>query len=159
MQATDPLANLQPLRTPAEPGWWPPAPGWWLLAGLCLLLLALAAWQIWRRHRRRRYRRQALAELSRLQSTWPADDDSGFSAQCNRLLKAVALRSFPRTEVAALSGERWREFLNGSIKGVQGELFPASFSASHYRPAVEPVARDAIYQSCQLWIRKHEASL
>ncbi|WP_116364376.1 DUF4381 domain-containing protein [Parahaliea mediterranea] len=159
MQANDPLANLQPLRTPVEPGWWPPAPGWWVLAALLVLLMALALWVLWRRHQRRRYRRQALVALAQLQATWPADDDAGFSAQCNRLLKAVALRSFPRTDVAALSGRPWRDFLNTTVNSAKGGLFPEDFGEQHYRPQAPAPARNALYHSSRRWIQKHEATL
>ncbi|WP_187276514.1 DUF4381 domain-containing protein [Parahaliea maris] len=162
MQGDDPLARLQPLRQPLETGWWPPAPGWWLLAALVLLLAAAGAWQLWRRHQRRRYRRQALAQLEALQASWPANDPAGFGGQCNRLLKIVALRSFPGDTVAALSGEAWSEFLNASVKAGKensDSRFTPAFDLQLYRPdGIDPASRDQLYRASRRWIAHHEAA-
>lgn len=162
VQSDDPLARLQPLRQPLDPGWWPPAPGWWLLAALLLLLAGAGAWQLWRRRQRRRYRREALAQLDQLQSSWPTNDPAGFASQCNRLLKAVALRSFPRDSVAALSGEAWSDFLNNSVKAGKGAgecRFAPAFDLALYRPGgVDSATREQLYRASRRWIERHEAA-
>ncbi|MFV0275888.1 MAG: DUF4381 domain-containing protein [Parahaliea sp.] len=157
MQANDPLAQLKPLRLPADPPWWPPAPGWWLLALLCLLLLAGVTWLWWRRHRARRYRRQAITALDRLQASWPADNPAGFGARCNRLLKGVALRSFPAQQVAALSGAPWRDFLNRTA-GQATPLFDTDFKALYQPPSASAPERETLYRASRRWIQHHEAA-
>ena len=106
----DPLAALRPLHAPEPVGWWPPAPGWWLLAGLLLILLGVAWWH----HRHYALRRAALTELRRLEQS--GSDDIHLSAGINRLLRRVALASYPRTQVAGLSGEAWLRFLDSSAR-------------------------------------------
>jgi hypothetical protein len=86
--------------------WWPPAPGWWLLGGILLALLGV----VWWLRRRSSLRRAALAELRVLERTEP--DDVRLAAGVNRLLRRVALARFPRTQVAALSGRDWLQFLD-----------------------------------------------
>ncbi len=104
MQAQDPLAQLQPLRSPPDISGWPPAPGWWLLALCALALLASLGWLLWRRYQQGRYRRAALVALAQLQKA-SAHDSQAFSAACNQLLKSVALKSYPREQVAVVSLE------------------------------------------------------
>ncbi len=102
--------ELRDIHLPDEPGFWPPAPGWWLLFGL---LLALALWLGrlgWGQYRRLRRRQRILLELDRLKSAGlrgPA-----LISAVSALLKRVALSRYPRTEVAALTGEPWVAFLD-----------------------------------------------
>jgi hypothetical protein len=161
MQVADPLAQLHPLREPPDPGWWPPAPGWWLLAALVLLALLALAWLLWRHHRQRRYRREAIARLEALHAECTANPDMDFGASCNRLLKSVALRSFPRRQVASLSGEAWIAFLNDTAPGSEGPLFEAAFAGHLYRPVQAPepggAGHDSLYRAARKWIRRHGA--
>lgn len=155
MQAQDPLARLHPLRQPPEPAWWPPAPGWWLLAALLVLALAALAWFLWRRHRARHYRREALAQLEALHADCTASPDAPFIEPCNRLLKAVALRSFPRREVAPLHGEAWLDFLNDTAPGKGPPLFGPAFARQLYRPGTTEIERDNLYRAARTWIAGH----
>lgn len=110
----DPLAGLRDLHTPPPPSWWPPAPGWWLLAALALAAVAGAVVVLIRRRRRAKPVRAALAEL---EAIFAALDDGGELHRVqsvSTLLKRVALLRYPRTEVAALSGERWVTFLQNT---------------------------------------------
>ncbi|MBN7797985.1 DUF4381 domain-containing protein [Parahaliea mediterranea] len=157
MQAQDPLAQLHPLRQPPEPHWWPPAPGWWLLAALALVALAALALWLWRRHRARRYRRLAVAQLDALHAACTASSDKPFIEPCNRLLKAVAVRSFPRREVAALNGEAWLDFLNDTAGGKGPPLFGPAFVRQLYRPPAEEIERDDLYRAARQWIRRHRS--
>jgi hypothetical protein len=158
MQAADPLAQLHPLREPPPPPWWPPAPGWWLLALLVLLTLAGLGWLWWRRYRERRYRREALARLAALHTDAAAYSDADFYAACNRLLKAVALRSFAQREVAALSGAAWVDFLNRSAPPRDQPLFDATFALQLYRPPTDHGSREELYRAARRWIRTHGAT-
>lgn len=165
-QAPDPLANLHPLRQPAEIAWWPPAPGWWLLLALVLLLVLGLCWLTWRRHRARRYRREAAARLDALHSAHRADPATPFAAPCNQLLKAVALRSFPANEVAGLHGRAWLDFLNDTFNNTLNNTAPASigrgrvhfpdtFPDQLYRKNNEAEDIDLLYRAARRWILHH----
>ena len=122
MNPQDPLANLHPLREPDLIGWWPLALGWWLLIVLAALCLAFLLAAVIKRYRANAYRRQAMAQLQILRRTYLADrDPSRYIAAANALLKSVALRSYPRREIAAASGEQWLRFLNSSTKNAGKE--------------------------------------
>ncbi|MFV8816463.1 DUF4381 domain-containing protein [Haliea sp. E17] len=149
----DPLAALRPLREPEAIGWWPPAPGWWILAGLLVLALVLATRWWLRRRRREAYRVRALAALADIRATYAGNGDGlACLIASNELLKSVALRAFPRRDVAGMSGEAWLRFLNDS----QGEeSFDPALLVAQYRPTppVQDVSRHL--DASEQWIRKH----
>ena len=95
------LENLRDIAGPPSVPWWPPAPGWWVLMAI-LTIVALAVvfrlWQVWRANA---YRRAALHELQRTTSV------TGIA----EILKRTALVSYPRTDIAALSGSAWCRWL------------------------------------------------
>jgi hypothetical protein len=106
-----PLAalDLRDIHAPAPPSWWPPAPGWWLLGALLLALLAWLGYLGWRWWRRQRLRARVLRELAALPV---ADDCQALIVGVSALLKRVALRRYPRAQVAELTGRAWLEFLD-----------------------------------------------
>ena len=157
MNPQDPLANLHPLREPDLLGWWPMAPGWWLLLGIVLLCLISASYFLIRRYRANAYRRRALAQLLVLHTQYTADQDrSQYIAQTNALLKSVALRSYPPTEVAANSGAQWLAFLNRGLR--PGDQFQEGFATATYQKVCPEIDMEALYQSARSWIRRHEAA-
>jgi len=101
---------LRGFHLPAPVSWWPPAPGWWALAALALIVAALAYWiQVYRRHNR--WRGRALKELARLREAAP----ELLLRELSVLLRRVAISRFPRRDVAAISGEAWLSFLDGTL--------------------------------------------
>ena len=95
------LQNLRDIVQQPPVPWWPPAPGWWIVFGLAVLgagVLAVRAWRMWQRGA---YRRAALREMESATSV----------AEIAEILKRTALVGFPRTEVAALSGSAWCQWL------------------------------------------------
>lgn len=155
MTAIDPLAALKDIHLPPPVSAWPPAPGWWILAGLLLLALIAAVWFGLRWWRARAYRRVALRELRELQTQWQQHrDDQKLQIAVNRLLKQVALAAFPRTQVAALHGMNWLQFLDAQLRRpvfAQPALagFGDTYSAA---AATEP---EALVQAAREWIRRH----
>lgn len=116
--APDPLAQLRAYHLPAEPSWWPPAPGWWLLALLLVLAVVGLAWWLSWHHRRRAATRQALRELNTLRVQHAGGGSAASLARgLSTLLRRYALTVFPRTQVAALSGEAWLRFLDSHADG------------------------------------------
>lgn len=153
MNPADPLAQLHPLREPAAIEWWPLAPGWWLLLVLALLTAAgLCAW-LWRRYRRNRYRALGLAALRAIEDEFQRDGDAvALAAAINTLLKTVALKAYPREDVASLHGAAWADFLNNTA----GESlhFDAAMASAHYRAGETPDAAALSAQAAR-WIRRH----
>ncbi len=143
--SNDPLASLRPLHTPAPVGWWPPAPGWWLLAVVLLASAGLAWWY----RRKTALRRVALAELRDLERGEP--DNARLTAGVNRLLRRVALARFPRTQVAALSGEAWLGFLDRQVAGFRSGPGRVLVTAP-FAPACR-LDRAALLGLVRQWIR------
>ena len=158
MNPQDPLANLHPLREPAMIGWWPPAPGWWLLGALVLLALSALVWFLVRRYRANAYRRQALAQLESLHRQFATSGDNGaFVVNTNALLKSVALRAYPRRQVAASSGAQWLAFLNNSCRG-NAAAFDDRFVAALYREDQPDIDPEQLRRAAAQWIRRHEVA-
>jgi Domain of unknown function (DUF4381) len=154
---TDPLEQLHPLREPALIGWWPLAPGWWLSLAILLLVLAVAAWWLYRRYQRNSYRRQGLRQLESIRQQYELKQDPGAALQAiNALLKAVALRAWPRRDIAALSGDAWQEFLRNST--AQGPAFDPAALTAQYRPSAANIDIEALLQASSNWIKRHEVT-
>lgn len=106
------LGTLKDIATPAPVSWLPQTWGWVLLA-----LVVLAGLSIWigiaiRRYRANRYRRDALRELSLIEQNMRDPATCMLALQeLAALLKRVMLAAWPRTEVAALTGAAWVDFL------------------------------------------------
>ena len=133
-----PLENLHDIHLPAPIGWWPPAPGWWILSALIIIgTIALGFW-LMRRARQRRYHKFALIQLHALHQIWQEQhDDIAFAQATNRLLKQTALAAFPATNVAALNGADWLDWLDRKLR----------------KP--EPIAAEALCSAAQYWIQSH----
>ena len=114
--SADPLAQLRDIHLPPPVSLWPPAPGWWLLALMLLALLLGLSRVLWRQWQQRRLRARVLRELAALPAT---DDCQALIAGVSALLKRVALRRFPREQVADLTGTPWLEFLDHTGGGGQ----------------------------------------
>jgi len=150
--------DLRDIHLPAEPGLWPPAPGWWLLF---VLIMAVVLWLGrlgWGRYRRWRRRQRILAELDRLRR----EDLRGpaLITAVSTLLKRVALMRYPRTEVAALTGDAWLAFLDrsggdGRFVGGAGQVL----ADAAYAPESERFAQDfdqqALFDVARDWLRRN----
>ena len=164
MNPQDPLAALHPLREPAAIGWWPLAPGWWVLIALLLLAIAILSYTLVRRYRANAYRRLALTQLQAIQERYansPRDDKclQNTASDSNALLKSVALRVFPRHDIAALSGEAWMEFLNKTRRSESVDTeFSTGFANAAYLPKAPDLDAEQLFRACQNWISKHRAA-
>ena len=163
---TEPLAALRDIHQPEPVADGLPAPGWWLLT----LLLLIALWSLCRRliarRRASRYRREARAELATLLATWQQQhDDRAYLAALQQLLKRVALTSFPRENVASLTGEGWVTFLDQSVGNRSSDnpyLDKYEFSTGvgeilidgNYNPAAT-FDVESLHLLAERWIKQH----
>jgi len=157
VNAQDPLANLHPLRLPAQVGWWPPAPGWWLLLILGLVAVGALAYLLQRRYRRNSYRRRALHQLQSLHTEFLANPEDGqYLGHINALLKSVALLAYPRTSVAPQYGKDWRAFLNRSLP--PDAQLPPAFDDAAYQRTCPDIDMEQVHKAAQHWIKHHRAT-
>lgn len=160
MNPQDPLADLQPLRPVEALSWWPPAPGWWLLLGLVVAGLAAMAFLLWRRYRRNRYRRMALRQLARITDSHAHHKDPArLLGEVNSLLKAVVLHSYPGSEMASVTGERWLLFLNDGLEQRGSSLrFPDSIGPGAYSATPRVGNIDELVEASRAWLRLHRSN-
>lgn len=150
------LENLHDIHLPAPISGWPPAPGWWILAALILIGAIAIGIGLTRRMRQRRYRKFALRELQSLYQTWQQQrDDIVFAQATNRLLKKTALVAFPATDVAALSGADWLDFLDRKLRKPRFTEPAVRALATLYLREPEPIAAETLHAAAQHWIRGH----
>ena len=155
-QATDPLAQLRDIHAPGMIEAWPPAPGWWILAALGALLVITGLTWLFRYWRANRYRREAGRELAQLLENWHQDeDDLAYLKALQTLLKRAALTSFPRDEVAGLTGEAWVQFLDRTTGSHDFSIGEAEVLIDGtYRPDVS-VDIESLHLVAKSWIQKH----
>jgi len=156
------LEKLHEIFLPEPVSWMPQTIGWYVVFGL---ILFVAGWWVYRRIRRfrkNRYRRLALAELAFIERELQRPEKRAKAlAEISVLLKGTALSAFPRSEVAALSGERWLSFLDKTMGGRdftegEGRLLPELAYAPVQR--ITQLSDERIGNLLQLvrrWIKRH----
>lgn len=159
MNPADPLAELKDIHLPPPISAWPPAPGWWVLAALFLLAL-IAGIALWLRHRRRTaYRRAALRALDQLHNDWQQQhNDMQTLHAINQLLKRTALAAYPRTEVAALGGDAWLDFLDRQLRQPTFADPQLRDFGALYRASVD-LEPQRIFNAAAIWIRRHRCRI
>ncbi|MEJ6670123.1 MAG: DUF4381 domain-containing protein [Pseudomonadales bacterium] len=155
----DPLANLRDLHLPEAVADWPPALGWWLLAGIFLIGLIWTARALYRRFKNNAYRRQAQLELKAIAANYNQTQDSrGALIALQLLMKRAAITAFNRTEVAALTGVAWTQFLDATSPKTIFSLGPGELLIDGpYQPSLAPSTTEltALFSLCGNWIKAH----
>ncbi len=147
------LGDFAEVVPPESVSWLPQTSGWALL-GLIVMVLALRrGWQRLRRWHRNRYRREATARLQTLQKK----HDGTLVTEINGLLKHAVLAHRPRREVAALTGEKWVDYLNSRcpiavFRGSSARLL-ANGSYRLHNPAAADA--DALLSASLAWLQQH----
>ena len=93
------------------------APGWYILLGLLLLFLLIYGAITYIKYRRNKYRRDAIEILLNLELS--TDRTSYFITRVAAVLKRVAISSYGRIEVGALTGKEWLGYLDQRNQGIQ----------------------------------------
>jgi hypothetical protein len=150
------LKNFAGLEKPAMIDYWQLTPGAMLLLLLLMITMALVCWRRYQRWQRNAYRREALALLD-------ATADGGERLRLlPKLLKAVALRSYPRQSVAALTGNDWLAFLDASTSE-PGKVFQTDVGRQllglSYHAELAVTAEQAKVLECRVreWITGHKS--
>jgi hypothetical protein len=157
------LDKLADIDVPSPVSWMPQTWGWAVLAAVILLLSGWTVWQIRRHHAANRYRREALIELKRLEGLLRNEPMRGAAiVEMSILVKRVALVAWPRTQVAALSGEAWVDFLrlHGGKAGLSADA-AGLLDDTEYRaelPAMSLKDSQSIALAVRGWIEGHRVS-
>ncbi|WP_226667567.1 DUF4381 domain-containing protein [Microbulbifer aggregans] len=145
----DMIAQLVPPPEPPAISMWPVTPFAKGLGALLLLLLLFFIWRQLQIYRANAYRRAALAELQQ------TGDDP---AQVAEILRRTALGAYPRTQVAALTGDEWLAFLNQHYPGdaFAGEVGRTLLQSPYARTV--PTQSRALAEAARDWIRRHKVT-
>ncbi len=147
------IHGIDEIVLPEAVSLWPSTPGWKLLA---LALMAYASLKLVRFVRRWWHDRYRRAALSRLAGLAPGQQ----LAELPFLLKATALHAYPRTQVAALSGERWLEFLDQhcpeiSFQGETGQQLLQIAYLPQPRWQIDEAQASRLIAQSRTWIERH----
>ncbi len=144
---TSSLNNLRDIAVPPPVSWWPLAPGWWFVIMIVASVLSYIAYLSWRTWYSSAYRREALNALA--QSTT--------IAEVSNVLKRTALAKFPRSEVAALSGEQWCTWLQRTGKESLSNVVQKAFTIDVFTNA-DLSSLPEVLIFAESWIRTHKSS-
>jgi hypothetical protein len=148
------LSNLRDLALPQPVAWWPLQAGWWIIFAGLLALAAFGGFKGLRAYHADAYRRMALAELKQMRRR----SSAGLAPVLAALIKRTALASFPRDQVAALTGDEWFVFLD---RTAHRNVFSGDTGTALLRASADPkrvLSEDEAKQALAAagyWIRRH----
>jgi len=140
------LSKLHDFYHPPPPSWMPHTIGWYVLFALLLATSMFFGARTLRRWLRNRYRRDAIRELQFA----PA-------AQLSEILKRTALITWPRSQVASLTGAEWTEFLAGTsgLAGFRSAPGDRIESLALTDSAISSSDEQRLKQLATDWVRLH----
>jgi hypothetical protein len=106
---------LRDIHLPLPVGIWPLAPGWWCLIAALIAAIAIILVLI-QRHRRPTALKQALTEVERLLGTSEISNVQR-NQEISLILKKLAVTTYPREDVAGLSGQDWITWVRSQVEG------------------------------------------
>lgn len=153
------LHGIEEVYLPDTIPWWPHTLGWKVLA---FLVFAAFCYFIYKRivvWRKNKYRRLALEEIDSLE----ARSKNSLAALCGLpiILKSTALRAFPRSDIAQLSGAAWIAELNNRCKGLAftESIAGALLQVSYYPQEswqIDQQQIEALLEQSRYWVRAHQ---
>jgi hypothetical protein len=129
--------------------------GWQVLFVLSGLLISYLVYLFVLKYRANKYRRTAIQEIKNFKNSMT---DAAFITQCMFLVKQVALQSYGRNKVAALTGEKWISFLDECEKSVDFTTNSELIFIAIYKgelPKTAQFNRTAFSNECVNWISRH----
>ena len=148
----DLMALMHDIVRPDPVSLLPVTTGWWILFGWLAFCLVLFGMLLWRKWLANRYRREALALMD---SILAKEDGTVAAREAAILVKRTALAVFPRSHVAALTGEQWAEFLCRTSRQDATVVRGArDLVAAPYRSEVDDVLALA---AARAWLKVHRA--
>jgi len=154
------LGNLEPILMPEPVPFEPVTIGWYIVFGMVIVILLVAAYRLFKKYQQNAYRRRSVKKLLELRSEINKVHPSQLTETISTILKATALKSYPRQKVAKLSGKDWQNFLLSAVPS--GSKKPTVFALLDYQylPETENgTAKNSDFEelidvSVQ-WIRRH----
>lgn len=155
------LDNLHPIVLPQGLGLWPIAPGWYLIALLLASTIIFLTYKNRQKRKANQYRRDALQQLSILHKRLDQGEAENALRALPVLIKATALCAYKRDTIAALYGEAWLDFLNGTLPAPHfdtkdGELLArVSYGTPGEILAIGKDQSSQLLRHVEYWIQHH----
>ncbi|WP_298622232.1 DUF4381 domain-containing protein [uncultured Legionella sp.] len=154
MANPDPLAQLKDIHLPEPVSWWPLATGWYGLMLLIVLILMFITYRVYKRHINGLAKNKALLLLKTYKEHYDKERNAQItSARISELLRRVALVYYPRTEVAAIHGDEWVDFLNKTSKKLDFKPVKAMLLESPFKTG-ESVDLQPLFTRAEQWIKQ-----
>ena len=154
------LEGLKEITFPSPVSYTPQTTGWYILFTLLILLLAFFIYRFYRSRKKNRYRYYALKKLDEIEkNNLPCQ----ILTEIPILIKQTALKFFPRTDVAKLSGKEWLLFLDKSNKGKDfsqgvGQLLSdVSYQSKKYLESIPEQKVNDLVSIVRIWIKEHKS--
>jgi hypothetical protein len=145
---------LRDIHLPAPVSWWPPAPGWWIVVVLSVVLCVGAVWLYrWRLAKRNSPLVIARDELEHVRAQWSGHRDAQrLVRDVSVWLRRVSITLYPRRDVASLTGEKWRQFLD-EVAGTRvfGDDAGRMLAEAPYRASAD-IDSDGLLRLCETWL-------
>jgi hypothetical protein len=129
--------------------------GWQIVVALFLILIAFVLFKWYQNYQKNQYVRTAVHEIQSLpKNLTPAE----FITQTMFWVKQVALQSYGRSEVAALSGDKWVLFLDEKGKSDAFAAYKESIFLAIYKgeaPENKGFDKVKFRTNCINWIQNH----
>lgn len=148
-----PLADLKDIHLPDPISLWPNTIGWYLVAIITFFVSITILRKLRKKWRKLAYKRDALQHLSQLEWQYMSNaNQRQLLNELSDLMRRVCLSSFPRQQVAGLTGQKWLAFLdsegntNQFTAGCGAALVEQKFSTHLSYDSAELIS------ICRLWI-------
>ena len=154
------LKNFQEIADPEYYLWFPLAPGWYLVLTVLIVYVVWTSYSALIRYKKNAYRREALELLESINAdhNFGQQNPREYLQRLRQLLKATALKVFPRNEIAGLTGAPWLDFLNTSVDEPVFDMVVQEFMGSSiYHPDYQPDATllASFSPSVTRWLFQH----
>ena len=154
------LSHLKPIFLPDPITFEPVTAGWYIVSGMLVLLFVIIAYRFFRQFRAKAYRRSSARKLLNLKPEIEKSDASRLIQNISTILKATALRSYPRQKVAKLSGTDWQNFLqmtmtSGSSDITTFALLDYQYFSENRTNKINSIDIEKLISVSVNWIRGH----
>ncbi len=141
---------LRDIHLPDAIGWWPLAPGWWILMAFFIIGTSGSVF-LWRKLTHKTVKNIARLELISIRNNMNLTTMEKVQA-LSVLLRRVCLSSFPRNQVASLTGAAWLKFLDSHSEGQKFTQGPGKILAEAPYTRNTIIDIECLFDLCHDWI-------
>ena len=131
-------------------------PGWYLLGSLLFLFIIFFLFKRLKHYRGNAYRREALKKIALIEDHQNKQQDILYINSILIVLKAVAIRSYGRQQVAPLYGDDWLLFLESKGENTPFTQYKNSIINALYKTVLIDIQESTkIVELSKKWIKTH----